>query len=104
MHERHAWRSAGRGFPGPLDTGLGGTGLVADDLWLLGHDDRSGKPPSYRCCEPGDSASERELVVPGRGEVAVHRVGHVDAKLAVDVDRAVRHRGIARGQPATQIG
>ena len=32
------------GSPGPLDAGLGGTGLVADDLWLLGHDDRSGKP------------------------------------------------------------
>jgi hypothetical protein len=44
MHERRAWRPAGRGFPGPLDAGLGGTGLVADDLWLLGHDDRSGKP------------------------------------------------------------
>ncbi len=44
MHERHAWRPAGRRSPGPLDAGLGGTGLVADDLWLLGHDDRSGKP------------------------------------------------------------
>lgn len=45
MHERHASRAAA-GHPN-LDTparGLGGTGLVADDLWLLGHDDRSGKP------------------------------------------------------------
>ena len=28
----------------PLAQGLSGTGLVADDLYLLGHDDRSGKP------------------------------------------------------------
>lgn len=44
MHERRAWRPAGHGSPGPLDAGLSGTGLVADDLWLLGHDDRSGRP------------------------------------------------------------
>ena len=30
-------------YPGPLDAGLGGTGLVADDLYLLAHDDRTGK-------------------------------------------------------------
>ncbi len=44
MHERRAWRPAGHGSPGPLNAGLSGTGLVADDLWLLGHDDRSGRP------------------------------------------------------------
>lgn len=44
MHERHAPRPAGRGYPGPLDAGLSGTGLVADDLWLMAHDDRTGKP------------------------------------------------------------
>lgn len=41
MHER---RPAGRGYLGPLDAGLNGTGLVADDLYLLAHDDRSGRP------------------------------------------------------------
>ena len=27
-----------------MSAGLSGTGLVADDLYLLAHDDRSGKP------------------------------------------------------------
>jgi len=44
MHERRAVGPAGRGSPGPLDTGLSGTGLVADDLYLLACDDRTGKP------------------------------------------------------------
>jgi len=44
MHERRAARPAGRGYPGPLDAGLSGTGLVADDLYLLAHDDRAGRP------------------------------------------------------------
>ncbi len=44
MHERHAWRPADHRYPGPLNAGLSGTGLVADDLWLLAHDDRSGRP------------------------------------------------------------
>ncbi len=44
MHERWAARPAGRGYPGPLDAGLSGTGLVADDLYLLAHDERTGKP------------------------------------------------------------
>jgi hypothetical protein len=56
MHERHQPRPAGHhgyqagGQPaaqlpfGPVDAGLSGTGLVADDLYLLAHDDRTGKP------------------------------------------------------------
>jgi hypothetical protein len=44
MHERHASRSGGYRHPGPPARGLDGTGLVGDDLYLLGHDDRSGKP------------------------------------------------------------
>jgi len=44
MHERRAAGPVGRGYPGPLDAGLSGTGLVADDLYLLAHDDRSGRP------------------------------------------------------------
>ncbi len=44
MHERRAAGPAGRGYPGPLDAGLSGTGLVADDLYLMAHDDRSGRP------------------------------------------------------------
>jgi Golgi phosphoprotein 3 (GPP34) len=43
MHERRAASSAGHRYqdrPG----GLEGTGLVADDLYLLAHDDRTGKP------------------------------------------------------------
>jgi hypothetical protein len=43
MHERRTAAPAGRRYPGPLDTGLSGTGLVADDLYLLAHDDRSGR-------------------------------------------------------------
>ncbi len=43
MHERRAAGPAARVYPGPLDTGLSGTGLVADDLYLLAHDDRTGK-------------------------------------------------------------
>jgi hypothetical protein len=44
VHERRSLPLAGRGYPGPLDAGLSGTGLVADDLWLLAHDDRTGRP------------------------------------------------------------
>jgi len=44
MHERRASRPTGRRYPGPLVGGLGGTGLVADDLYLMAHDDRTGKP------------------------------------------------------------
>src|SRR5512135_1629271 len=44
MHERRAAGPVGRGYPGPLDARLSGTGLVADDLYLLAHDDRSGRP------------------------------------------------------------
>jgi hypothetical protein len=43
VHERRVAGLAGRGYPGPLDAGLGGTGLVADDLYLLAHDDRTGR-------------------------------------------------------------
>jgi hypothetical protein len=43
MHERRAAGAASRGYPGPLDAGLSGTGLVADDLYLLAHDDRTGR-------------------------------------------------------------
>jgi hypothetical protein len=45
MHERRASSSAGRPRrPDPPAQGLSGTGLVADDLYLLGHDDRTGRP------------------------------------------------------------
>lgn len=44
VHERQGARPASRGYPGPLDTGLSGTGLVGDDLYLLAHDDRTGRP------------------------------------------------------------
>jgi hypothetical protein len=44
MHERRAAGPVSSGHHGPLDTGLSGTGLVADDLYLLAHDDRTGKP------------------------------------------------------------
>jgi hypothetical protein len=43
-HVVHERRPAARGYPGPLDARLSGTGLVADDLYLLAHDDRPGKP------------------------------------------------------------
>jgi hypothetical protein len=42
MHERHASRPAGGyGYPVPPEAGMSGTGLVADDLHLLAHDDRT---------------------------------------------------------------
>jgi hypothetical protein len=44
VHERRPAGPAARGYPGPLDAGLSGTGLAADDLYLLAHDDRTGKP------------------------------------------------------------
>jgi hypothetical protein len=44
MHERRAPGSAGHRHPVPPAQGLDGTGLVADELYLLGHGDRSGKP------------------------------------------------------------
>jgi Golgi phosphoprotein 3 (GPP34) len=46
MHERHASASgpASCRHPDTPAQGLSGTGLVADDLYLLGHDDRSGRP------------------------------------------------------------
>ena len=44
MHERPASRPAGYRHPAPPAHGLSGTGRVADDLYLLGHDERSGKP------------------------------------------------------------
>lgn len=44
MHERRPAGPAARGYAGPLDAGLSGTGLVADDLYLLAQDDRTGKP------------------------------------------------------------
>jgi Golgi phosphoprotein 3 (GPP34) len=44
MHERLAPRPARSRQPDPPTRGLRGTGLAADDLYLLGHDDRSGKP------------------------------------------------------------
>ena len=44
MHERQSARPAARRYSGPLDAGLSGTGLVGDDLYLMAHDDRTGKP------------------------------------------------------------
>jgi hypothetical protein len=45
MHERHTYRPAShRGHRGPVNRGLGGTGRVGDDLYLVAHDDRSGRP------------------------------------------------------------
>jgi hypothetical protein len=54
MHDRHARRPAGHHAPGyqpagqerfrsPVNTGLSGTGLVADDLYLMAHHDVSGR-------------------------------------------------------------
>src|ERR1035441_3308413 len=54
MHDRNALRPAGHHAPGyqpvgpqrirgPVDSGLAGTGLVADDLYLMAHHDVSGR-------------------------------------------------------------
>jgi hypothetical protein len=50
MHDRNAPRRHGHPAGGrdrlgrPLSAGLAGTGLVADDLYLLAHHDRTGRP------------------------------------------------------------
>lgn len=44
MRERHASPSAGYRYRDVPARGLSGTGLVADDLWLLIHDDVTGRP------------------------------------------------------------
>jgi Golgi phosphoprotein 3 (GPP34) len=44
MHEQHPSRPGGHRHRAPPARGLSGTGLVADDLYLLGHDEGSGKP------------------------------------------------------------
>lgn len=44
MHERRASPPASNRYQDRPGGGLEGTGLVADDLYLLGHDDRTGKP------------------------------------------------------------
>jgi hypothetical protein len=44
MGERHGSRLAGQRYRDRPGGGLEGTGLVADDLYLLGHDDRGGRP------------------------------------------------------------
>jgi hypothetical protein len=50
MHDRNAagrdeQPTAGPGRPrGPVNTGLAGTGRVADDLYLMAHHERTGKP------------------------------------------------------------
>jgi hypothetical protein len=45
MYDRYPARPANRyGYTGPMDSRLSGTRLVADDLWLMAHDDATGKP------------------------------------------------------------
>jgi hypothetical protein len=44
MHRQRGSALAGHQYPEPRARGLAGTGLVAHDIYLLGHDDRSGRP------------------------------------------------------------
>ena len=44
MHEQHASQPGSFRHRAPPARGLSGTGLVADDLYLLGHEESSGKP------------------------------------------------------------
>jgi hypothetical protein len=44
MPDSYLTRPEVRGHCGPVDCGLHGTGRVADDVYLLAHDDRSGRP------------------------------------------------------------
>lgn len=44
MHEQHASQPGGYRHRAPPAQGLSGTGLLADDLYLLGHEESSGKP------------------------------------------------------------
>ncbi len=82
--------------------GLDGTGLVADDLYLLAHDDRTGRPSlGPRPLGIGlASALLAELILPGTisigrdGSVATHRSGPGD-----DLGRRVRNRIAAELDP-----
>ena len=46
MHDRNSRLQGRHGLParGPMNAGLPGTGLVADDLYLMAHHETSGKP------------------------------------------------------------
>ena len=45
VHERYGPGQVGRhGYAGPLNSRLSGTGRVGDDLYLMAHDDVTGKP------------------------------------------------------------
>ena len=44
MHEQRAWRPVGHRYLDSPDSRLHGTGLLGDDLYLMAHDDRTGRP------------------------------------------------------------
>lgn len=104
MHERYGPGHAGRhGYSGPLNSGLSGTGRVGDDLYLMAHNDVTGKP----LLEPrglglglagallGELMLGRSAGLQPDGTVAVGRTWPAD-ELAQRV-----HRLIAAEQPLT---
>ena len=97
MHERPASRPAGHRYPGPLDTGLSGTGLVADDLYLIAHDDRTrqaasaaagaGDRAGRRAADRADAGGVHRPAARQHGRVRRGRdAGHGDAARAAEAD------------------
>jgi hypothetical protein len=111
MADRHAsWRpgqhehpaSGQQPLPVPDASGLGGTGLVADDLYLLAHGDRTGRPLLARRALgiglAGGLLAELMLgggiSLRGDGSVAAHRSWPAD-----DLARRVRDQVAAEREP-----
>lgn len=89
-------------FRDPAASGLSGTGLVADDLYLLSHDDRTGRP--YLGLRPlgiglaGALLAELMLT----GSIGLRRDGVIVAyrrRPADDLGRRVRDQIAAEGEP-----
>jgi hypothetical protein len=83
------WPAVVHGRSGPLDSGLRGTGRVADDLFLMAHDDRSGRPLlAARPLGLGVAAGLlAELMLGGQPAI---RVGHDGTlRISVNVSAAV---------------
>jgi len=91
VHERPASRPGARGYPAPPDAGMSGTGLVADDLYLMAHDDRNGKPHlQARALGIGlAGALLAELML--AGWIGLRRDGAVMSASGVPADMVMRH-------------
>jgi hypothetical protein len=89
-------------LPVPDASKLGGTGLIADDLYLLGHDDRTGRPfLGARPLGIGLAGALLAELMLG-GSISLHRDGVIVAHRrwpADDLGRRVRDQVAAEGGP-----